>query len=213
MKTEDLYFGEIRKLVATSGENPTRHLEFLMLKRLSDGCYREALSLFGKSYNTTYKNIGDIFVNPDPEILIPYHNALGQDKIARDKSRTELRKELEKLKEKILDEEKLLNTSAIFIGHLAQVSSFVPGDTGMFNAKIFKQVALLVENSYQYTDLKDGQTYCSFAGSIGDVYVPITNPNLLVPLNNFLTEDERNTQMTKKKILSRCDEIIKGKRG
>lgn len=211
MKTDDLYFGEIRKLVTLSGENPTRHLEFLVLKRLSDGRYRDALSFIGKTYDTTYQNIGDIFVNPNPENLLPYHNVLGQDKIERNKSRSELKKELQKLKEKILEEEKLLNTSAIFIGHLAQVNSILPGNT-MCNAKIIKKVILLKKNIYQYTDLKEGKTYDTFAVDIGDIYVPVTNPKLLTPLNNFLEENERNSQMSKKKILNRYDEIIKTRR-
>lgn len=216
MNTENLYFGEIRE-VKDLKENKTLHVDYRMLQKLATGEYKDIFSLKGKTYQTTYQKDGDVFVNESADKLIPYYMI---DEQTKEISRKDLKNRLEQLKEKILDEEQLINIDKLFIGYLARVASitysFDYNDS--FIEQLFsldrevtynhlKKTLLLKEGLSEYRDIKTGEQYRDYLLSEGDTIVMDSANYPLTPFKQYLTDEEKCKEMPKKKVLSKFQKI------
>lgn len=218
MNTENLYFGNIRKVTKipeTSTEpinefSSSQNYTFLKEK---NGKYKDIKSILGKYYKITFENVGDSFVIK--EQLIPYRQL---DRINTKKSRRQLLKELKELKKEFLEE---INTSKFFVGYVCQIIKIKQksgtGDTLMIEVDaisnpikktIFYKKNYYTKDCYTYVDLDTGIEYLNYGLKIGDTYVQ-EDSEYLIPFNFYLSPEEKNTRMTKFKALSRFNEIKK----
>lgn len=215
MNTANLYLGEIRR-GESSGK--TSHIGYTILKKLENGNYRDMLSPLRKSYKPTYNNIGDLYINTDPDYLIPYYEAIPETQMKLNKSRKEIKQELEQLRK-----EMEIDTAEVFIGYIAQATSinYIPGYgdsslarflTGIKETeyKKIKKSIFLKQGYDTYIDLKSGTKYKANAFKKGEIVVPAKLFETIFPFNDCLPEEEKCIGMPKRKILRKFEEMNKG---
>lgn len=215
MNTENLYFGEIKRVEQLTIPPKTSHVDYLILKKTKDDTYRDIFSLFKKKYPTTYQQEGDIFLDQNSDTFLFINEAIPKEQAKNNKKKKELKKALEQL-----IKEMQIDTSKVFIGYIAQVTKvdyckgtgdtilkrFLTG-TNKFQFQYLKRTILLKENNDKYIDLITGITYGTNPLSQGDIFIPTKEENILIPFNNYLTEEERYTNLSKRKILRRFEQI------
>lgn len=215
MNTENLYLGEIRRV-----ETPTKtiHVDYTILKELANGHYCDVLSIFRKTYQPTYENPGDLYINTDPDYLIPYYEIIPKLQRKPNKSKKELKEEL-----KALRKDFEIDVSQVFVGYIAQATSVthIPG-SGISSLDRFltssrkidyekiKQSIFLKQKNNTYLDLKTGIEYPTDAFIEGDLLIPEELFKTIYPFNDYLPEEEKNTNMPKRKILRKYENSNKG---
>ena len=205
MNKENLYYAKIKKIEDITKEPPiTSYQDCIAVKKIGDNLYKDALSLRNKTYSTTYANNGDIFIDK----LIEETN--------QQLSRRELKNKLHNLRTIISEEEQIIDTSRLYVGYIAEAKEVEYIDSPMgwiysgttYHFEIIKPALLYKKSAYTYIDTKTKKEYSSLPAIEGDIFVP-DDDNYLIPFYKYLDEDERCTNMPKKRVLKKYEEINK----
>ncbi|MBQ8682060.1 MAG: hypothetical protein IJ509_04035 [Bacilli bacterium] len=205
MNKENLYYAKIKKIEDITKKPPiTSYQDCIAVKKIGDNLYKDALSLRNKTYSTTYANNGDIFIDK----LIEETN--------QQLSRRELKNKLHNLRTIISEEEQIIDTSRLYVGYIAEAKEVEYIDSPMgwiysgttYRFEIIKPALLYKKAAYTYIDTKTKKEYSSLPALEGDIFVP-DDDNYLIPFYKYLDEDERCTNMPKKRVLKKYEEINK----